>query len=81
MGAVNNIAEGFSKNQLIGYFLLLWAATFLFSALSGFFWLIQGYGPILDVIIDGLWSLADLGCAGVLALLGVKILNEKEPAN
>ncbi|MCW4015029.1 MAG: hypothetical protein NWF06_01540 [Candidatus Bathyarchaeota archaeon] len=70
--------EGFSKNQLIGYFLLLWAATFLFSSISGFIWLAEGYGSILDVIVDGLWNLADLGCAAVLAMLGLKILNNQE---
>ena len=77
MGAVNDIAKDFSKNQLIGFFLILWAATFLFSALSGFVWLAEGHASIADIIIDGLWNLADLGCAAVLVLLGLKILNEK----
>ena len=70
--------EGFTKNQLIGYFLILWAATFLFSAISGFIWLTEGYASLADVIIDGLWNLADLGAAAVLAMLGLKILDEKE---
>jgi hypothetical protein len=70
--------DGFTKNQLIGYFLILWAATFLFSAISGFAWLADGYGSLFDVIIDGLWNLADLGAAAVLAMLGLKILDEKE---
>jgi hypothetical protein len=76
--SLTKFAEGFAKNQLIGYFLILWAATFLFSAISGFIWIADGYGSIFDVIIDGLWNLADLGCAAVLAILGLKILNEKE---
>jgi hypothetical protein len=75
---LTKFAEGFTKNQLIGYFLILWAATFFFSAISGFIWIADGYGSILDVIIDGLWNLADLGCAAVLVILGLKILNQKE---
>jgi hypothetical protein len=78
MGAVNDIAKGFSKNQLIGYFLILWAATFFFSSLSGFVGAAEGYGSIADIIIDVLWSLVELGVTGVLVLLGLKILNEKQ---
>jgi hypothetical protein len=76
MGAMN-IAEGFAKNQLIAYFLILWAATFFFSAISGFLWLAE-YGSIVDFVVDGLWNLAEIGCAAVLVLLGLKILNEKQ---
>ena len=76
--AINDIVKNFSKNQLIGYFLLLWALTFLFSAISGFLWLAEGYASILDLILEGLWCLTKLGCAAVLAMLGFKILNEPE---
>ena len=72
------IAEGFPRNQLIGYFLILWALTFLFSGLDGFLYIASGYGSAVNVIIDGLWSLADLGCAAVLGLLGVKFLHKQE---
>jgi hypothetical protein len=74
---LTKFAEGFAKNQLIGYFLILWAVTFFFSAISGFLWLAE-YGTLVDVIIDGLLDLAKLGCAAVLAMLGMRILNEKE---
>lgn len=70
--------EGFTKNQLIGYFLLLWAATFFFSAISGFVWLTSSYAELADFIIDIPWNLAELGIAAVLGMLGLKILNEKE---
>ena len=70
--------EGFTKNQLIAYFLLLWAATFFFSALSGFIWLTEGYASIADIVIDIPWNLAELAMAAVLAMLGLKILNEKQ---
>jgi hypothetical protein len=33
---------------------------------------------ILDVIVDGLWSMTELGITAILILLGVKILNEKQ---
>ena len=71
---INDFASGFSKNQLIGYFLILWAITFLFSAVYGFINL--GDQSLFNMIIDGLWSLADVGIAGILVLLGVKTLNE-----
>ena len=70
--------EGFTKNQLIAYFLLLWAATFFFSSISGFVWLTEGYASIADIIIDIPWNLVELAMAAVLAMLGLKILNEKE---
>ena len=75
---IAKFVDGFTKNQLIGYFLILWAATFLFSSISGFIWIAEGHASIVDVIIDGLWNLADLGAAAVLAMLGLKILDEKE---
>jgi hypothetical protein len=79
MGAIDDIAKGFSKNQLIGYFLILWAVTFFFSAINGFFYLDE---PVINMIIDVLWSLAELGITAVLILLGVKFLNQKqEPAS
>ena len=76
--------ENFTKNQLISYFLLLWAATFFFSSISGFTWMAAGHTSGIDIIIDGLWNLADLGCAAVLGMLGLKMLKaeqEKEQIN
>ena len=75
---INDLVSGFSKNELIGYFLILWAITFVFSALSGFIWLAEGHASILDLIVDSLWNIAELGCAVILVLLGMKILNEKQ---
>ena len=79
MGAIDDIVKGFAKNQLIAYFLILWAITFFFSGINSLVWLAEGHGSVLDIFIDGLWSFAELGGAAVLILLGVKILNEKEP--
>ena len=80
MGIIDDIAKGFAKNQLIAYFLILWAVTFFFSGIFGFIYI--GDQPILNMILDALWCLAEIGAAAVLILLGVKILNEKEePTN
>ena len=76
--AITNLVKDFSKNQLIAYFLLLWALTFLFSAISGFIWLAEGHASILDLIVDGLWGMTKIGCAAILAMLGLKILNEPQ---
>ena len=75
---ITDLLAGFTKNQLIGFFLIIWAATFFFSALSGLLWLTEGHWSILDLIVDGLWNLTKIGCAIVLAMLGLKILNSEE---
>jgi hypothetical protein len=69
--------ENLWKNKLVGYFLILWAATFFFSAISGFMYLADGYASALDVIVDGLWDLSEIGCAVILAMLGMRILSNK----
>jgi hypothetical protein len=76
--AINNLVKDFSKNQLIAYFLLIWALTFLLSAISGFIWIAEGHASILDIIVDGLRYMAQIGCAAILAMLGLKILNEPQ---
>jgi hypothetical protein len=75
---INDFANGFSKNQLIGYFLILWAVTFFLSAISTILWFAEGRADLADIVVDGLWTLADLGITAVLVLLGFKILNEKQ---
>lgn len=80
MGEVNNIVNKLSKQKLLAYFLLLWAATFFFSSLSGFVYLGEygfAHNSGASTAIDILWNLADLGAAAVLALLGLKLLNDK----
>jgi hypothetical protein len=75
---LSKMAEGYTQNKLIGFFLILWALTFLFCALDDILWLADGYASTADVILYGLWSLVELGCAAVLALLGTKFLDKKE---
>ena len=74
---ITKTLENFGITKLVGYFLLLWAATFFFSAINGFLYVAEGYGSAIDILVDGLWSLADLGCAAILAMLGFKILGNQ----
>lgn len=74
---ITKTIENFGITKLVGYFLLLWAATFFFSAINGFIYVAEGYGSAIDILVDGLWSLADLGCAAILAMLGFKILGNQ----
>ncbi|UCE96375.1 MAG: hypothetical protein JSV51_01860 [Candidatus Bathyarchaeota archaeon] len=68
------MGESIWKNKLVGYFLLLWAGTFFFSAISSFLWLAGGASAI-DWIVDGLWGLCEIGCAAILVMLGMKIIS------
>ena len=75
--SITKIIDDFSKNQLIGYFLILWGATFFFSAMSSFVWLAKGYGSGIDIIVEGLWALSEIGCTAILVMLGLKTLNKQ----
>jgi hypothetical protein len=73
LGETMKMFAGLPCRKLVGWFLILWGATFLFSAIWGFAGLLDysvGY-----LIIELLWDLADLGIAGVLVILGLKVLN------
>ncbi len=78
--SVQNVVSIFSKQKLIAYFLLLWAAYFFFNAISGFVYEFSNmsyYGGVqlaLYVITD----IIGLGAAAVLAMLGLKLLNPNE---
>jgi mannose/fructose/N-acetylgalactosamine-specific phosphotransferase system component IID len=58
--------------MLVGWFLILWGVTFFFSAIWGLLDL-SGYS-VGFLIIEVLWDLAELAIAGVLAILGLKVL-------
>ena len=60
-----------ANNRLIAYFLILWGATFFFSALSGLMWVAEGYASSADAVFETLESLAEIGCKG---LFGKNIL-------
>jgi hypothetical protein len=72
MGETMKMIEGLSGRMLVGWFLILWGVTFFFSGVWGLMGLSDysiGY-----LIIEVLWDLADIAIAGILALLGLKVL-------
>jgi hypothetical protein len=72
MGETMKMFEGLPCRMLVGWFLILWGVTFFFSGiwgLAGAFDYSVGY-----LIIEVLWDLADLAIAGILVILGLKVL-------
>ncbi len=73
MGIAKDIVEILTKEKLLVYFLLLWAATFFFWAIHGL-WVnavhVEGAADVLAIIAN----LMDLLAGVVLALLAVKLL-------
>jgi len=67
--------EGQPCRMLVGWFLILWGATFFFSAIWGFLDVAGGGYSAGFLIIEVLWDLVDLALAGVLVILGVKVLS------
>ena len=74
MGQTTKMFAGLPCRTLVGWFLILWAATFFFSAIWGFMDVGGGYYSAGESVIEILWDLADLAIAGVLAILGLKVL-------
>jgi hypothetical protein len=60
--------------MLLGLFLILWGLTFFFSAIWGFLDVIEGGYSAGFLLIEVLWDLTDLAIAGVLAIIGLKVL-------
>ena len=64
-----------TKEKLLVYFLLLWAASFFFWAIYD----IADFGPMsAEAIFRLLGALCDLVAGAVLALFGWKLLNNKD---
>jgi len=74
MGQTTKMFAGLPCRTLVGWFLILWAATFFFSAIWGFMDVGGGYYSAGESVIEILLDLADLAIAGVLAILGLKVL-------
>jgi len=74
MGGNMKIFEGVPCRMLIGLFLILWGLTFLFSGIWGLSDLISSNYSIGFALLEVLWDLTDLALAGVLAILGFKVL-------
>jgi len=64
-----------TKEKIVVYFLLLWAASFLLWAIYDF----ANFGPVsADSGVGLLGTLCDLGSGAVLGLLGLKLMNAKD---
>ena len=74
MGEGTKLFAGLPCRMLAGWFLILWAVPFFFSAIWGFMDVGSGYYGGGEAVIEILWDLADLGIAGVLGILGLKVL-------
>ena len=74
MGGTMKMFEGQPCRMLVGWFLILWGATFFFSAIWGFLDVAGGGYATGFLIIEVLWDLADLALAAVLVILGIKVL-------
>jgi hypothetical protein len=72
MGEPMKMFEGLPCRMLVGWFLILWGLTFFFSGIWGLIDILN-YSSI-DLIIELLWDLTDLAIAGILAILGLKVL-------
>jgi hypothetical protein len=74
----NKFIEGIKSDQLLIYFLLLWAASFFFGGL----YIVIDHGPYIieywECLIAFLSGLATLGAGVTLGLFGWKMLNEPE---
>ena len=75
MGGTVKMFEGLSCRMLVGWFLILWGLTFFFNGIWGLLGVIDGTGLSIGyLIIEVLWDLAYLAIAGILAILGLKVL-------
>jgi hypothetical protein len=74
MGGNVKMFEGLPCRMLVGWFLILWGVTFFFGGIWGLIDIVDGYYSIGFAIIELLWDVADLALAGVLAILGLKVL-------
>jgi hypothetical protein len=74
MGQTTKMFEGLPCRMLVGWFLILWGLTFFFSAIWGFLDVGGGGYSAGYLIVEVLWDLADLLIAGILAVLGLKVL-------
>ena len=54
--SITEMIEGFSKNQLVAYFLIIWLRHSS-SVQCGFLWIAEGYGSRLAIIVDILLEL------------------------
>ena len=69
-----NVSKGISLRMLVGWFLILWGATFFFSGIWGLLDLASDSYLLGFAVIEVLWDLTDLAISGVLVIIGIKLL-------
>jgi hypothetical protein len=74
-----NLIPSISGERLFVYFVLLWAATFVFGGLSGIIYYLGHMTEYWQYAISIISSLFDLAAGAVLALFGMQLLGSKDP--
>jgi len=76
--SIRDIVENLSKEKLVGYFLILWGATFFFNAISGlaYYATYSSYFSV-QMAFSVLSDLTGLAIAALLIILGLKVLQIK----
>ena len=76
--SIRDIVENLSKEKLVGYFLILWGATFFFNAISGLaYYATYGGYFSAQMVFSILGDLTGLAIAALLIMLGLKVLQIK----
>jgi len=77
--SIRDIVEKLSKEKLVGYFLILWGATFFFNAISGLVYYATYNGSYFgaQMVFNILSYLTGLAIAALLIILGLKVLQIK----
>jgi hypothetical protein len=71
---MGNFLEDLSKQKLLGYFLILWGASFFFDAIEDFVYSSYGYWRSGYTAVIIVHDVVFLAIAAVLVLLGLKVL-------
>jgi len=77
--SIRDIVEKLSKEKLVGYFLILWGASFFFNAISGLAYYAtysESYFSV-QMAFNILSDLTGLAIAALLIMIGLKVLQIK----
>ena len=75
--SIKNVVEKLSKEKIVGYFLILWGASFFFNAVSGLIYYAGSRYFSAQMAFGILSDLTSLAIAALLIILGLKILKMK----
>jgi thiamine transporter ThiT len=78
VSSIRDIVERLSKEKIVGYFLILWGASFFFNAISGLIYYGTYSGSFsVQIAFSILNDLTYLAIAALLILIGLKVLQIK----